>query len=111
MRRTPAAKARSAIAHASLAAHRAAAAYRRAVSLDPLNPARAYQLARALDKAGKREDALAAYQSVLRLWRRDAGEHAAIAQKKFLIFGRRRAIARARHVDNFFFRLAWHEPF
>ena len=57
---------------------RAAAAYRQAASLDPLSPARAYQLARALDKAGKREDALAAYQTVLRLWRRDAGERAPI---------------------------------
>jgi tetratricopeptide (TPR) repeat protein len=57
---------------------RAAAAYARAASLDPLSAARAYQLARALDKAGKRADALAAYRSVLQLWRRDIGGHTPI---------------------------------
>jgi tetratricopeptide (TPR) repeat protein len=57
---------------------RAAAAYRQAAALDPLSPARAYQLARALDKTGNRYEALAAYQSVLRLWRRDAGERVPI---------------------------------
>lgn len=50
---------------------RAAAAYRRSAALDPLSLPRAYQLARALDKAGRREDALAAYRTVLRLWQRD----------------------------------------
>jgi tetratricopeptide (TPR) repeat protein len=57
---------------------RAAASYRQAAALDPLNPARAYQLARALARAGRRDDALQACQTVLRLWRKDIGEHAPI---------------------------------
>jgi tetratricopeptide (TPR) repeat protein len=58
---------------------RAAAAYRQAASLDPLNATRAYLLARALDKAGRHAEAIEAYQAVLRLWRRDIGEHTAMA--------------------------------
>ena len=57
----------------------AAVAYSRAAALDPLGPARAYLAARALDKAGKRDEALARYRTVLQLWRRDATGHAPIA--------------------------------
>jgi tetratricopeptide (TPR) repeat protein len=57
---------------------RAAASYRQAAALDPLSPVRAYLLARALAKGGRRADALEAYRTVLRLWRRDVAEHAPI---------------------------------
>jgi tetratricopeptide (TPR) repeat protein len=57
---------------------RASAAYRQAAALDPLNASRAYLLARALAKAGKHDEALDAYRTVVRLWQRDISEHTPI---------------------------------
>ncbi len=58
---------------------RAADAYRQASALDPLSPTRAYLLARAAGKAGRKDESLQAYRTVLRMWQRDVGEHAPIA--------------------------------
>ncbi len=58
---------------------RAAQAYRQAAALDPLNVTRAYLVARALDRAGRRADAAEAYRSVLILWQRDVSAHTPIA--------------------------------
>ena len=68
------------IAHDQVVADfdRAATAYRQAAALDPLNPSRAYLLARALDKSGKHDQAIDAYRRVRQLWTRDVREHTPI---------------------------------
>jgi tetratricopeptide (TPR) repeat protein len=53
---------------------RAADAFREAAKLDPADPVRAYELARALSKSGKETEARQAFRDVLGLWNKTVSE-------------------------------------